>query len=94
MISPTVGRVVWYYPEAGEMNNYADQPFMAGVCYVHNDTLVNLKIVDHEGNGFAKTNVHLCQDAEVPKEGQCGWMPYQKGQAAATEAALLAAKPA
>lgn len=87
MIKPTVGRVVWYYP-AGR--SHEDQPNAAIIAYVHSDMMINVGGFDNNGQPFADTSVLLLQG-----EGSYGnpgggawacWMPYQKGQAAKTEA--------
>jgi hypothetical protein len=95
MISPTVGRVVWYYPK----NHQPDQPPLAAlVARVWSDTCVNLAVFD--GNGAPHrpgemTSVLLVQEgAEVPSGGHyCTWMPYQIGQAAKTEQLQRQLKP-
>jgi len=82
MISPTVGRVVWYYP-AGRKPH--EQPQAALVAHVWSDTCVNLAIFDDNGQPYkpGKTSILLVQEgAEVPSGGDyCTWMPYQIGQA-------------
>ena len=93
MIKPTVGRIVWYHPEHGEMVDLGDQPCAAMVIYVWGNDCVNLKIVDHEGNTHTRTSVHLCQDSETPVNGQCEWMPYQKQVAAGEITPTLHATP-
>jgi len=85
MITPTIGRIVWYYP-AG----YADRPPLAAiVTCVWSDTCVNLAIFDRNGNAMPNppTSILLVQDGnERPSGGNfCEWMPYQKGQAAKAE---------
>lgn len=87
VISPTIGRVVWFYPKGHPAGN---QPLAAIVAHVWSDTCVNLAILDANGRPMdaPPTSVLLVQDdAEVPSGGlYCAWMPYQKGQAAKTEA--------
>lgn len=86
MITPTVGRVVWYRPDDG-----AEQRFAAHVAYVHpydaasGNYYVNLMVIDPSGIAFNCIKVRLVQDGEAPAPGECEWMPYQKGQAAKTE---------
>ncbi|TEU23367.1 hypothetical protein [Alkanindiges illinoisensis] len=98
VIKPTVGRVVLLTISAGYAikNHLAcsdpSQPLAAQIAYVHNDRLVNLTAWDHNGKQFGVTSVRLLQDDEVAPEltgssFYCEWMPYQKGQAAKTEAA-------
>ena len=78
MISPTVGRVVWFWPE-GEGEHR--QPEAATVAYVHSDTMVNLSIVDHNGVQHAETSVYLLQEgSDRPETRYATWMPYQIGQ--------------
>lgn len=85
MITPTIGRKVWYRP-LGYSEGAVDsnQPFDATVVHVWSDICVNLVIRDHVGNQFTKTSVSLAQDREA-QPGECEWMPYQKGQAARVE---------
>lgn len=93
MITPTIGRVVWYRPASHD----GDQPLCALVTYVHSDTMVNLAVFDPNGNPFAATSVPLRQDDDpAPAGSYAEWMPYQKGQAAKAEALeqKLAEKPA
>lgn len=81
MIKPTIGRVVWYHPDKPH-----EQPWAAIVCFVHNDSLVNLSVFDENGLGKSKLEVTLVQpDNERPEGAYCEWMPYQLGQAAKTE---------
>jgi hypothetical protein len=81
MIKPTIGRVVWFYDD----DNQA-QAYPGIVCYVHNDTLINLTIFDNNGKSQPRTSVFLYQgEGERPIKYFAEWMPYQKGQAAKTE---------
>jgi hypothetical protein len=93
MIKPTIGRIVWLHfdPKDGPPG-FADydpaQPFSAQIAFVHNDTMVNLGVFDHAGQHWAFENVLLWQgEGERPQGRYCEWMPYQKGQAAKTDAA-------
>lgn len=106
IITPTIGRRVWYYPSDYDCGLRQDldvqpptvivsdgvQPCDAGVCYVHNDRLVNLTVADSNGKMHARTSVRLLQPGEdVPEPGSVAyatWMPYQ------IEAALRHAEPA
>jgi hypothetical protein len=90
MITPTVGRVVWYHPGIGDSSvaRNGDQPLAALVTTVWSDTCVNLAAFDANGIPFNRTSVFLYQgDTDRPGGGYCEWMPYQKGQAAKAEAA-------
>lgn len=85
MIKPTVGRVVWFYkyiPEHGHKG-----PLAAHVAEVHSDSMVNLMVIDSDGTPHPRTSIPLIQEGgEKPLGDFCEWMPYQKGQAAKTEA--------
>lgn len=93
MIKPTVGRVVWFTSKSREKSDdlvrHDGQPFAALIVYVWSDHLVNLVVFDHNGNCRPRTSVVLNQGDEHDQDGAscwCEWMPYQKGQAAKTEA--------
>ena len=88
MISPTVGRIVWFW-KFGEPkeNEPTTSPEAAIVTYVHSDTMLNLSVFDHNGVQRPETSVYLLQDGnERTSQYYATWMPYQKGQAAKTEA--------
>ena len=93
MIKPTVGRVMWYRPGdylIGLVEHDPAQPMTAHVCYVWNDNMVNLLVIDHAGNTQVRTSVPIVQDGSPYTAGPspyAEWMPFQKGQAAKTEAA-------
>lgn len=84
MISPTIGRVVWFQPSKPAEQPLRDQPYTALVTYVWSDTMVNLAVFDQNGSPFAATSVKLLQDEDAsPENGHFAeWMPFQKGQAA------------
>ena len=96
MIRPTVGRVMWYRPGvhlAGLVANPAGlegaQPLAAIVTYVWNDNMVNLAVFGHDGTVQARTSVPIVQDGSpwtADQSPYAEWMPFQKGQAAKTEA--------
>lgn len=91
MIVPTIGRVVLYRPNEIDAELQAigsTQPLAAHVAYVHGDRMVNLMVIDPNGNPHARTSVTLVQKEDVPPTGSayCHWMDYQLGQAAKTEA--------
>lgn len=86
MIPPTVGRVVWFYKYAEGQGHKG--PLVGHVCKVHSDRLVNLFVINEEGQSFSCIAVRLVQpNEEVPAADYCTWMPYQVGQAAKAEAA-------
>lgn len=102
IISPTIGRKVWYWPskydkhiglEYAASNSHTvieahdhTQACDATVVYVHGDRMVNLLVVDHNGNMHKRTSVQFVQpDDEKPTAGgYAEWMPYQIGQAKAS----------
>lgn len=95
MITPTIGRVVWFYPSPSDATLFplralfGHQPMAAHVAVVHNDALVNLMVIDPTGHAHPRGSVILRQEGDAPPENAaayCEWMPYQKGQAAKTEA--------
>ncbi len=88
MITPTIGRKVWFWRHGSNPSDPAQQPEDATVCYVHSDTLVNLRVTDHSGIARSETSVSLRQPEhpELLAITPCAqWMPYQQGQAAKTE---------
>lgn len=86
MISPTVGRVVLFHPESGKTH-------AAIVTYVWSDHMVNLAAFNENGEGYPATSVTLAQPEDTTTTSRyCEWMPYQKGQAAKTEALEAALK--
>lgn len=77
MITPTVGRVVWYYEKA-----LGSGPLAAIIAGVHNSYWVNLMVLDVNGLSQSRTSVRLVQpDDEVQPgpdaDGYATWMPYQ-----------------
>lgn len=84
MIEPTVGRVVHYRPKG------PDGPIQAAiVTAVHDVHSVSLAVFLPDGDGaYGQRHVPLRQsDADVFTGPYCEWMPYQMGQAKATEQA-------
>ena len=93
IIKPTVGRVVLFHPsknavDPGFSRHAEGEPYAAIVAHVHGDTMVNLSVFDANGVTHSRTSVTLVQgDADAPAYGfYAEWMPFQKGQAAKTEA--------
>lgn len=86
MISPTVGRVLWFYCfgyREGFTNQPDNQPCAAIVVRVWDDRLVNLVVFDAIGRSFPFSSVTLVQEGDsIPEFGYYAtWMPYQVGQA-------------
>lgn len=98
MITPTIGRRVWFRPSAALIESSGmtvhDKavPLDAGIVYVWNDRLVNLDVTDHAGVHLAITSVPLIHGDEPAGPMPffyAEWMPYQNGQAKKTEATSL-----
>lgn len=84
MISPTIGRVVWFYAGGMQQRDAGVQPQAALVAYVWTDRMVNLGGFAHNGNPIQATSVTLLQDDDEPphlSQPFAMWMPYQVGQA-------------
>lgn len=83
IITPTVGRIVWYYATTNI------DPLAAIVCHVHNDRRVNLLVLSALAEPMPTMDVHLVQpgDEAQPSGNFATWMPYQIGQAAKHEEA-------
>lgn len=78
VITPTVGRVVWYYGAGKSQIESGVQPEAALVAHVHGDRKVNLGGFTSHGHPFARTSVTLVQEGdEIPQHECCTWMPYQ-----------------
>lgn len=94
MIKPTIGRVVLIQKRPGSTDTTQAEPAL--VSYVWSDRMINVGGFDHNGIPFAGTSITLLQDDDEAPVGQCyaEWMPYQKGQAAKTEAAEAASEKA
>lgn len=93
MIIPTIGRVVWVIRPYDTLD--IKQPEVGLVTYVHSDRCINVAGFNSNGTPFSLTSLTLVQDDEPKPEGNFAcWMPYQKGQAAKTEALEKAASAA
>jgi hypothetical protein len=90
MITPTIGRVVYFRPGKSArkiMTVRDDQPLRADIVYVWNDRTVSLNVDDHEGKRHFLETVTLLQEGDFPPDASYAeWMPYQRGQAAKAEA--------
>jgi hypothetical protein len=89
VIEPTPGRVVWYRPKADEVGPAGftldgTQPLAAFIAFVHSSTSVNLGVLAASGEIIGRVSVRLVQDRDAA-EGECEWMPFQKGQAGKTD---------
>lgn len=76
MVTPTIGRMVHYYPPK---ESSSGPPLAAIIVCVWSDTCVNLAIFDKEGKPIEKppTSILLIQEGnEVPSGGHyCTWPP-------------------
>jgi hypothetical protein len=97
MITPSIGRIVWVFATEDQVKHWRNhthhmkeiayepggQAMPGIVCYVHSDSMVNLRVTDHNGNAFPLTSCKLLQDDEQPGgEGfWAEWMPFQKANA-------------
>lgn len=79
MTTPTIGRVVHYFPSSEDlaqgngMVRHGNQPFCANVCYVHDEHLINVVVIDHAGKAWVRTSVPINVDAlQVPR---ADWPP-------------------
>ena len=95
IITPTVGRKVWYRPSQFDktgpvpMQAIKDQPLDATIIAVWGDRMVNVLVTDIMGRQFPVLSVTLKQEGDtmaVDAEGKeigryVEWMPYQQGQA-------------
>jgi hypothetical protein len=88
MINQQPNRFVWYRARPGEGLGSSDVPRSAFICGVIDDNTVNLAVFGFDGSGpYPRQNVTLVQDeVQQVQPGQCGWMPYQRGQAAKNDA--------
>ena len=88
MISPSIGRVVWYYPPGHSRDQ---QPWPALIAFVKSERYINLGGFRADGTPFDARDVFLVQeeDRAVPENGYATWMPYQ--QKVAAEAAAKSA---
>jgi hypothetical protein len=90
MIHPTVGRIVWYYPDhrlEATLPPRHNRPLAAIIAHVWSDTCINIAFFDSNGAFNSATSVLLWQEGNPrPGAGFCEWMPYQIGQAQKAEA--------
>lgn len=87
MILPTVGRMLWYWPDGRpQLAGQAQQPLAAQIAHVHDDRHVTIGYLDAFGVACSAMCVPLWQEGDPqPELGFVEWMPYQKWQAAKTE---------
>jgi hypothetical protein len=86
MIEPGIGRIVHFYP-AGHAPG--DLPHAAMIVGIRDARTINLAIFTPEGHQYRGLDVLLIQDdsdVRPTDRGYAEWMPFQKGQAAKTDA--------
>jgi len=94
VISPTVGRVVWFRQMTPGVFPGSDGVCAALVAKVWHDRLVNLCVIDENGNTHSRTSVVLVQEGdEAPTHQHCAWMPYQLSKAKAGDPNSESAEP-
>jgi hypothetical protein len=84
MITPTIGRVILVHARA----QGATGPWPCLVTKVWGDRCINAAGFNEWGTTVSYSSLRLLQDDDAaPEHGEYAeWMPYQKGQAAKTEA--------
>lgn len=95
MITPTIGRIVWFTPPWNrDERRDTDQPLAAIVVYVYSDREVNLVVFGQDGYTEPRIGVSLLQDDDGIPTDTCyaQWMPYQIGAARRYEVENEAAK--
>ena len=74
-MNPTVGRVVYF-----NNGTQGDPKLLASiVSWVWSETVVNLMVIDPNGNPLSKTSVARASVGD--SAGKWDWMPYQKQKA-------------
>lgn len=81
LISPSVGRVVWFHPAPTK----EPAPTLAAIiAAVNPDGSINLMVISAGGDPHGERNVFLWagdDDAKRPVGAYAEWMPYQKSVA-------------
>ena len=92
-ILPSIGRIVWFFPAIDGGRHEDGQPFSSMIAGVNDDGTINLLAAARDGTPYGVTNVLLVQEGDEFDQDKphAVWMPFQKGQAAKTEAAQAAA---
>lgn len=93
MIKPTIGRVMWYWPE---VDDRGEQPLCALVTYVHDDNMVNLAVFNPDGSSGGAIRVPIVQEGSPHTVGESPyveWMPYQKAVASGQQVPAVHAQP-
>lgn len=84
MITPTIGRIVWFTPSInGDPRRDVTQLLAGIVSYVWSERMVNLNVFHQEGGISSYESVPLLQDTDplISYGYYAQWMPYQIGSA-------------
>lgn len=84
MIKPTVGRIIWFYPDQNDqIARNGCEPLPAIVTAVLSDTCVNLAVFDANGVPAegGRQSVEILDDDTGSDGFYARWMPYQKAVA-------------
>lgn len=98
-ITPTVGRVVWYYPETLDRvdeRSGKGSPYPAIITHVWGNEVVNLQVLNDgsyplKADALNPTSVGMNDGVNLSGRSW-SWMPFQKGQAPASDAVKQAIK--
>jgi hypothetical protein len=92
MITPTIGRIVSYF-EIPPVSFEPSGPLAAIVTHVWNDRMVNLAVLNGNGDVHGRTSVRLRQPEDAPggEYCWCEWMPYQVKKPTGSESGEKAA---
>lgn len=80
MITPTVGRVLLFFPQFGDQIPHDHEvPLNAHIAYINENGTLNLTVSDKYGVSHGRQSVFLRQDGDVVAEhmAYAEWMPYQ-----------------
>lgn len=79
--TPSVGRILHYYPGFGENVCWMDetQPLPCQIVHVNDDGTVDISLTDQAGRFSFRRRVRIASNrSEVSgARGHCQWMPYQ-----------------
>jgi hypothetical protein len=67
MFEPVTGRMVEYHPSPDETVSWGTEPLAATICKVWSRDMVNLMIIDPNGNPLSRTSVYFVNWPESGK---------------------------
>lgn len=83
MPSPSIGRVVWYYPSR-QHREEGKKPWACFITNYHSESVINVAGFSSGGSHFAANEIPLLSSSAPPADGpHATWMPYQEAQAPA-----------